>query len=113
MDKEYNIEDDCPLMMSIDHFVKLSNNENYKYKFIEIMRRVEYEDVVFLTDLILLEKEFNCPIRAELIKGSEYYFGVEISKKSELNRFLGRGRGKTKAYKLTFNVLRNAINATW
>ncbi|MCE5174721.1 MAG: hypothetical protein ABFC90_09825 [Bacteroidales bacterium] len=113
MNKEYRIEDDCPLMLSIDHFAKLANNENYMHKFIEIMKRIEYEDYVFLKDLILLEKEFSCPIRTQLVKGSGFYLGVEINKISELNRYLGRGSGKTKAYKLTFNALRNAINAIW
>ena len=113
MDQGYKLEDDSSLMASINHFAKLANNESYKYKFIEIMNQMEHEDVIFLPHLIFLEKEFNCPIRDQLVKGSGFYLGVEISKTSELNRFLGRGRGKTKAYKLTFNTLRKAINAMW
>jgi len=113
MDENYKIETDIPLMQSIDHFAKLANKEDYKYKFIEIMKRIEYEDVVFLNDLKLLENEFKCPIRIQLVKGSIYYLGAEITKITELNRFLGRGRGKSKSYKLDFNRLRNAINAIW
>lgn len=111
MEKEYKLEEDLSLMDSIDHFAKTANNENYKYKFKEIMKRIEYEDSVFLSDLMLLEKEFNCEIRKQLIKGSEFYLGVEINKLSELNRFLGDSKNKT--YKLTFNTLRKAIIALW
>ena len=74
---------------------------------------MEHEDVVFIPHLNLLEKEFNCQIRDQLVKGSGFYLGVVISKTSKLKRFLGRGRGEAKAYKLTFNTLRKAINAMW
>nr|WP_320058205.1 hypothetical protein [uncultured Bacteroides sp.] len=113
MSEEYIFEDDYPLTESINHYAKLSNNEDYKYKFIEIMQRIASEEVVYIADLKLLEKEFKCPIRAQLTKGSGCYLGVEISKLSELNRFLGRRIGKYKDCKLGFNRLRNAINATW
>lgn len=111
MDENYKIETDIPSMQSIEHFAKIANKEDYKYKFIEIMKRIEYEDIVFPYDFKILEKEFNCPIRAQLVKGSIYYLGTEITKVSELNCFLGRVRGKSKTYKLDFNRLRNAINA--
>ena len=88
---EYTIENDYPLMESINHYAKISNNDDYKYKFIEIMKRIETEDVVFLSDLLLLETEFKCPIRVQL----------------------GRRIGKNRDRKLDFNHLRNAINATW
>lgn len=113
MEEKYILEDDYPLTESINHYAKLSNKENYKYKFIEIMKRIASEDIVYLADLRLIEKEFNCPIRAQLIKGSGWYLGIEISKISEINCFLGRRIGKYKNYKLGFNRLRNAINATW
>ena len=32
---EYTIENDYPLMESINHYAKISNNDDYKYKFIE------------------------------------------------------------------------------
>lgn len=44
---EYTIENDYPLMESINHYAKISNNDDYRYKFIEIMKRIEAEDVVF------------------------------------------------------------------
>jgi hypothetical protein len=69
-------------------------------------------DIVYLQDLIFIEKEFNCPIRDQLVKGSGYYLGYEITKKTELNRFLGASRRNNIA-KLSFNKLRNAINALW
>ena len=112
MEDKYKIENDYPLMESINHYAKISNREDYKYKFIEIMKRIEAEDIVFLSDLKLLEKEFNCPIRAQLVKGSGYYLGEQITQISEINRFLGRRIGKYKDYKLDFNHFRNAINAT-
>lgn len=112
MGEEYEIEDDYPLMESINYYAKISNHENYKYKFIEIMKRIEAENIVFLADLKLLETEFKCPIRAQLVKGSGFYLGEQITQISEVNRFLGRRIGKYKDCKLGFNRLRNAINAT-
>lgn len=106
---EYDLENDFPLMKAIEYFVKLSNNENYKYKFIEIIKRIAYEDIVFLSDLMLLEKEFKCPIRKQLIKGSSFYLGSEIKTLAGLNRYLGEGNVKSE--KLCFNRLRNAIVA--
>ena len=38
---EYTIENDYPLMESINHYAKISNNDDYRYKFIEIMKRIE------------------------------------------------------------------------
>lgn len=113
MKEEYIMENDYPLMESINHYVKIANNEDYKYKFIEIMKRIEAEDIVFLSDLKLLEKEFKCPIRVQLLKGSGWYLGQQITQISEVNRFLGRRIGKYKDCKLGFNGFRNAINATW
>lgn len=113
MEGEYILEDDYPLTASINHYAKLSNNEDYKYKFIEIMQRIASDDIVYLADLKILEREFKCPIRTQLVKASGWYLGVQISKISELNSFLGRRIGKYKDYKLGFNSLRNAINATW
>ena len=110
---EYTIENDYPLMESINHYAKISNNDDYRYKFIEIMKRIEAEDVVFLSDLLLLETEFKCPIRVQLVKGSVFYSREQISRISEVNRFLGRRIGKNRDRKLDFNHLRNAINATW
>ena len=110
---EYTIENDSPLMESINHYAKISNNDDYRYKFIEIMKRIEAEDVVFLSDLLLLETEFKCPIRVQLVKGSVFYLREQISRISEVNRFLGRRIGKNRDRKLDFNHLRNAINATW
>lgn len=81
-------------MESINHYAKISNNDDYKYKFIEIMKRIETEDVVFLSDLLLLETEFKCPIRVQLVKGSVFYLREQISRISEVNRFLGRRIGK-------------------
>ena len=51
MEDKYKIENDYPLMESINHYAKISNREDYKYKFIEIMKRIEAEDIVFLSDL--------------------------------------------------------------
>lgn len=112
MEKEYILEEDLPLMQSIDHFAKLANKEDYKYKFIEILKQIESNDIVYLKDLMLIEKEFKCPIRDQLVKGSGFYLGCEITKKSELNRFLGSPRGKN-VNKLSFNRLRNAIVALY
>ena len=109
MEREYKIEDDYPMMETIDHYAKISNNEDYKYKFIEIIKRIEVEDVVFLSDLKLLETEFKCPIRDRLVRGSGYYLGEQITHISEINRFLGRRIGKYKDCKLGFNRFRNAI----
>ena len=113
MTNEYQIENDITLMQSIDHFAKLANNENSKYKFIEIMKRIESDDIVFIDDLKLLETEFNCPIRKQLVKASGYYLGIEISKISELNKYCGNGKGRSKAFKLTYNALVKAINALY
>lgn len=109
MEDEYQIENDYPMMETINHYAKVSNNENYKYKFIEIIKRIAVEDIVFLSDIKLLEKEFKCPIRAQLVKGSSYYLGEQITHISEVNRFLGRRIGKYKDCKLGFNRFRNAI----
>lgn len=109
MEDEYQIENDYPMMESINYYAKISNNENYKYKFIEIIKRIAVEDIVFLSDLKLLEKEFKCPIRERLVKGSVFYLGEQITQISELNRFLGRKIGKYKNCKLGFNRFRNAI----
>ena len=81
---EYTIENDYPLMESINHYAKISNNDDYRYKFIEIMKRIEAEDVVFLSDLLLLETEFKCPIRVQLVKGSVFYLREQISRISEV-----------------------------
>lgn len=110
MENEYKLEDDLPLMESINHFVALSGKEDYKYKFIEILKRIEYEEVVYSEDLTLIEKEFKCPIRDQLVKYSRVYLGCDITKKSELNRFLGPPNKKSKVNKLSFNRLRSAIN---
>lgn len=109
MDDEYQVENDYPMMESINYYAKISNNENYKYKFIEIIKRIAVEDIVFLSDLKLLEKEFKCPIRERLVKGAGFYLGEQITQISEINRFLGRRIGKYKNCKLGFNRLRNAI----
>lgn len=109
MEDEYVVENDYPMMESINHYAKISNNENYKYKFIEIVKRIAVEDIVFLSDLKLLEKEFKCPIRDRLVKGSGYYLGEQITHISEINRFLGRRIGKYRYCKLGFNRFRNAI----
>lgn len=77
------------------------------------MNRMASEDIVYLADLKFLEKEFKCPIRKQLIKGAGWYLGCEISNVTELNRFLGDRRGKWKDYKIGFNTIRSAINATW
>lgn len=111
MGNEYIIENDYPLMESINYYAKTSNREDYKYKFIEMIKRIEAEDIVFLSDLKLLEKEFKCPIRKQLIKGSGYYLGEQITQISELNRFLGRRIGKYKGCKLDFERFRKAICA--
>ena len=37
MTEEYILEEDYPLMESINHYARLANKEDYKYKFIEIM----------------------------------------------------------------------------
>ena len=112
MTEEYILEEDYPLMESINHYARLANKEDYKYKFIEIMKRIEHDDVVFLADLKLLEKEFKCPIRTQILKAPKVYLGigvVGINRISDINNFLG----KCKGCKLDFNGLRNAINATW
>ena len=62
---------------------------------------------------LLLETEFKCPIRVQLVKGSVFYLREQISRISEVIRFLGRRIGKNRDRKLDFNHLRNAINATW
>lgn len=110
---EYILEDDYPLIESINYYSKISNKEDYKYKFIEIMNRMASEDIVYLADLKFLEKEFKCPIRKQLIKGAGWYLGCEISNMAELNRFFGERRGKWKDYKIGFDTIRKAINATW
>lgn len=73
------------------------------------MKRIKHGDVVCLTDLKLLEKEFKCPIRTQILRASIIYLGVEINSISEISRFLGKGKGD----KLGFNGLRKVINATW
>ena len=45
---EYTIENDYPLMESINHYAKISNNDDYRYKFIEIMKRTTSERFRFL-----------------------------------------------------------------
>ena len=112
MEREYEIEDDLPLMASINHFAQIANNRERIYKFIETLRRIEIRDVVYLQDLIFIENEFKCPIREKRVKGSEYYLGYRITKKAELNRFLGVSR-RNHVAKLSFTKLRNAINALW
>lgn len=112
MTEEYILEEDYPLMESINHYARLANKEDYKYKFIEIMKRIEQDDVVFLADLKVLEKEFKCPVRTQILKAPKVYLGigvVGINSISDINLFLGKG----KEYKLDFNGLRKAINATW
>lgn len=112
MEREYKIEDDLPLMESISHFAHIACKEELVYKFIEILKRIEMSDVVYLQDLTFIEKEFKCPTRNQLVKGSVYYLGCEIIKKTELNRFLGVSK-RNNVVKLSFNKLRNAINALW
>lgn len=112
MEEVYILEEDYPLMASINHYTHLANKEDYKYKFIEIMKRIEQDDVVFLADLKLLEKELKCPVRTQMLKAPKVYLGigvVGINSISDINHFLGKGKG----YKLDFNGLRKAINATW
>lgn len=111
MEEEYQIENDSNLMGSINHYVKISNNESRKFKFVELMKRVKLEDVVFIKDLKLIEREFNCPIIAKLIIGSEIYLGEQIARFSEINRFLGKRTGRYKDCKLDFDHLRKAIIA--
>lgn|SRR5574344_915027 len=113
MSEYYNINNDYPMMSTIDHFVKLSNKDDYKYKFIEIVKRIENSDCVFLQDLKLLEKEFKCPIIKALIKGSGYYLNEEISSEKELNRYLGNRYGKYKSKKLDFEMFRKALCGLW
>ena len=109
MEDEYQIENDYLMMDSINHYAKISNNENYKYKFIEIVKRVAVENIVYLSDIELLEKEFKCPIRYRIVKGSGFFLKEQITKISEINRFLGRRTGKYKDCKIGFNHFRNAI----
>lgn len=109
MEDTYQIENDYLMMESINHYAKISNNENYKYKFIEIIKRIAVEDVVFLSDIKLLEKEFKCPIRNRLVEGSVLYLEEQITRISEINRFLGRRIGKYKDYKIGFTQFRNVI----
>lgn len=112
MEEEYILEEDYSLMESINHYAHLANKEDYKYKFIEIIKRIEHDDVVFLADLKLLEKEFKCPIRTQILKAPTVYLGigvVGINSISDINHFLGKGKG----CKLDFNGLRKAINSTW
>lgn len=113
MEREYILEDDYPLTESIKHYAKISNREDYKYKFIEIMNRMASEDIVYLADLKLIEKEFKCPVRKQIVRGSVWYLGCEINNITELNRSFGERRGKWKNYKIGFNTIRSAINATW
>jgi hypothetical protein len=101
------IEDDTLLMQAIDYYAKLSRQENYTYKFIEIMKNSQKDDVVYIKDVQLLEKIFRCPIRQTLIKLSAYYLGTEITSFSECNRFLGHG--KKGAYKINYQTLRSVI----
>ena len=58
MTEEYILEEDYPLMESINHYARLANKEDYKYKFIEIMKRIEHDDVVFLGLLDVVRKAF-------------------------------------------------------
>ena len=58
MTEEYILEEDYPLMESINHYARLANKEDYKYKFIEIMKRIEHDDVVFLGLLDIVGKAF-------------------------------------------------------
>ena len=58
MTEEYILEEDYPLMESINHYARLANKEDYKYKFIEIMKRIEHDDVVFLGLLDVMQQAF-------------------------------------------------------
>ena len=61
----------------------------------------------------MIKDEYTIEIRVQLVKGSVFYLREQISRISEVNRFLGRRIGKNRDRKLDFNHLRNAINATW
>lgn len=114
MEEEYSIENDPNLMEAINHFAKESQNESYKYKFIEIMREMQHTNVVSMKNLNIIDKKFKCPIIDKIIKASDLYLGVEINNKEELKHYIGgEGRGKSKTYKLDFDNLRKAIISMW
>ena len=109
MTEEYILEEDYPLMESINHYARLANKEDYKYKFIEIMKRIEHDDVVFLADLKLLEKEFKCPIRTQILKAPKVYLGIgvvginsisDIEEMENARRKLDKGQKKPVSQKM-------------
>lgn len=105
----YRVENDPELMAVIDHYVKLSNNENSKYEFIKIMQRIADCNFVFKPDIIKLEKEFKCPIRHKLLEAPEFYCKIYAINFNDLDKCFGRGRGESKKHKLTFERIRTAI----
>ena len=104
----YKVEEDISLMEVFDFFAKRNGNWTCRYKFIEILGRIQNEDVVFIDDIMWFEQELNIPIRFILMKsGSEYIENAEILSFSDVKKYLGRkGRKYTK---LSFQGLRKLL----
>ena len=104
----YKVEEDISLMEVFDFFAKRNGNWACRYKYIEILGRIQHEDAVFIDDIIWFEREMNIPIRLILMKaGSAYIENAEIRMLSDVKKYLGR-KGRM-YHKLSFSGLRKLL----